>query len=163
VSRIFSVTYFTFNVVFSVTFERWYRQFVSSSAMDPLKILCIYEAYSEDETRKRRWVNPLNSERLIWGQFHTLYERIYPKPDMFMPRCPADRSPQRPSLAKTEIRSSLCAWVLRQLILHRRVVQTTFLYETECSRNYATVISRLTTHEITLVWLHPNLLEQQYN
>jgi hypothetical protein len=37
-----------------------------------------------------------------------------------------------------------------QLILRRRVVQTTFLYETECSRNYATEISLLTTHKITL-------------
>lgn len=57
--------------------------FVSSSAMDPLKILCIYEAYSEDDTRKRSWVNPLNSERLICGQFHTLYERVCANPDMF--------------------------------------------------------------------------------
>jgi hypothetical protein len=38
-----------------------------------------------------------------------------------------------------------------QLILRRRVVQTAFLYETECSRNYATEISRLTTHKITLL------------
>jgi hypothetical protein len=30
-----------------------------------------------------------------------------------------------------------------QLILRRRVEQTAFLYETECSRNYATEISRL--------------------
>jgi hypothetical protein len=36
-----------------------------------------------------------------------------------------------------------------QLILRRRrcVEQTAFIYETKCSRNYAT--------EITLVWLHP--------
>jgi hypothetical protein len=43
-----------------------------------------------------------------------------------------------------------------QLILHRRVVQTAFLYETECSRNYATENTRLTTHKTTLVWLYPN-------
>jgi hypothetical protein len=30
-----------------------------------------------------------------------------------------------------------------QLILRRRVEQTAFLYETECSRNYATEITRL--------------------
>jgi hypothetical protein len=42
-----------------------------------------------------------------------------------------------------------------QLILRRRVVHTAVLYETECSRNYATEISRLTTLNITLVWLHP--------
>jgi hypothetical protein len=38
-----------------------------------------------------------------------------------------------------------------QLILRRRVEETAFLYETECSRNYAAEISRLTTHKITLV------------
>ena len=51
--------------------------------MDPLKILCIYEAYSEDVARKRSWVNPLNSQRLIYLQFHTLYEHLCANPDMF--------------------------------------------------------------------------------
>ncbi|RVE43307.1 hypothetical protein evm_012039 [Chilo suppressalis] len=51
--------------------------------MDPFKILCIYEAYSEDEARKRNWVNPLNSQRLICGHFHTLYERLCANPEFY--------------------------------------------------------------------------------
>lgn len=54
--------------------------------MEPLQILCIYEAYledTEDNARKRSWVNPLNSERLMLGQFHTLYERLCANPDVF--------------------------------------------------------------------------------
>lgn len=50
-------------------------------AMDPLKILCIYEAYLDD-ARRRYWVNPLISSRLLCGQFHTLYERLCANPEI---------------------------------------------------------------------------------
>ena len=109
--------------------------------MEPLKILCIYEAYledTEDNARKRSRVNPLNSERLMLGQFHTLYDRLCANPDIFhdyyhLPLHVFQELLQllKPfisnlgPLAPRELNSvGLYVWVGTQLILRRRVART---------------------------------------
>jgi hypothetical protein len=51
--------------------------------MDPLQIVCIYEALEEDKRRRKHWIHPLHMKRLTIGQFHTLYEELNKYPDKF--------------------------------------------------------------------------------